>query len=53
MKPVYKPEILIAQAEKKFDAKGNLQDEKAKELIKNKLAALKELCVELSEVHSH
>ena len=43
MKPVYKPEILVAQAEKKFDKEGNLVDETAKKLIKQKLEALKEL----------
>src|SRR5258706_2049700 len=32
MKPVLKPEILIAKASEKFDANGNLKDEKAKEL---------------------
>ena len=42
MKPVYKPEVLVAQAEKKFDAKGNLTDEMAKKLLKQKLEALKE-----------
>ena len=29
-KPVYKPEILVAQAKDKFDGKGNLKDEKQK-----------------------
>jgi chromate reductase len=43
MKPVLKPEILIAQASKKFDAKGQLIDDKAKDLIRQKLDALKEL----------
>lgn len=43
MKPVYKPEVLVAQAEKKFDKQGNLIDEIAKKLIKQKLEALKEL----------
>ena len=43
MKPVYKPEVLVAQAEKKFDAKGNLTDEMAKKLLKQKLEALKEM----------
>ncbi len=45
MIPVYKPEILVARAEDKFDEKGNLKDEKAKELIQIKLEALKELVV--------
>ncbi|HET6767684.1 MAG TPA: NAD(P)H-dependent oxidoreductase [Chitinophagaceae bacterium] len=43
MKPVYKPEILVAQAEKKFDKEGNLIDEITKKLIRQKLEALKEL----------
>ena len=43
MKPVYKPEVLVAQAEKKFDNEGNLTDELAKKLIKQKLKALKEM----------
>ncbi|HET9825424.1 MAG TPA: NAD(P)H-dependent oxidoreductase, partial [Chitinophagaceae bacterium] len=43
MKPVLKPEVLIAQAAKKFDDQGSLTDEKAKELIRKKLEALKEL----------
>jgi chromate reductase len=43
MKPVYKPEVLVAQAEKKFNKQGHLIDETAKKLIKQKLEALKEL----------
>lgn len=43
MKPVYKPEVLVAQAEKKFDKNGNLIDEMAKKLVRQKLEALKEL----------
>jgi len=43
MKPVYKPEVLIAQAEKKFDKDGNLIDEMAKKLLKQKLEALKKM----------
>jgi len=43
MRPVYKPEILIAQANTKFDAQGKFTDEKAKELIRQKLQALKAL----------
>ena len=43
MKPVYKPEVLVAQAEKKFDKNGNLIDEMAKKLLKQKLEALKEI----------
>ena len=43
MKPVLKPEVLVAQASKKFDAKGELTDDKAKDLISQKLEALKVL----------
>ena len=43
MKPVYKPEVLVGQAEKKFDKEGNLIDETAKKLIRQKLEALKEM----------
>jgi chromate reductase len=43
MKPVYKPEVLVAQAEKKFSKDGNLIDELAKKLVKQKLEALKEM----------
>lgn len=43
MKPVLKPEVLIASANKKFDEQGRLTDEKAKDLIRKKLTALKEL----------
>jgi len=43
MKPVYKPEVLIAQAEKKFDKDGSLVDEMAKKLVRQKLQALKDL----------
>src|SRR4026208_1003883 len=43
MKPVYKPEVLVAQAEKKFDKDGNLIDEIAKKLVRQKLEALKEM----------
>jgi chromate reductase len=50
MKPVYKPEVLIAQAEKKFDKNGNLIDEMAKKLLKQKLEALKEMIHLLSQV---
>lgn len=40
MKPVQKPEVLISQANTKFDEHGNLLDEKAKELIGRKIEAL-------------
>lgn len=44
MKPVLKPEVLVNQASKKFDASGKLTDETSIDLIRKKLAALKELC---------
>lgn len=47
MKQVIKPEIMIAQAAGKFNENGELADEKAKELIKQKLEALKELILQL------
>jgi len=50
MKPVYKPEVLVAQAEKKFDKNGNLIDEMAKKLLKQKLEALKEMIQLQSQV---
>jgi chromate reductase, NAD(P)H dehydrogenase (quinone) len=43
MKPVLKPEVLVAQASKKFDAKGKLIDDKAKDLVGQKLEALRVL----------
>ena len=46
MKPVYKPEILVAQAKDKFDEHGNLTDEKARELIRKKLEGLKALVLQ-------
>lgn len=42
MRPVYKPEVLIAKAESKFDDKGNLTDETSRNLVKQKLEALKD-----------
>lgn len=50
MKPVYKPELLVAQAEKKFDTEGNLIDEMAKKLLKQKLEALKAMIQLQSQV---
>lgn len=43
MQPVYQPEILIAQAKEKFDSRGKLTDEKAKQLIRKKLETLQKL----------
>ena len=43
MPVVNRPEVMIAHASEKFDADGNLTDEKAKELIGELLASLCEL----------
>ncbi len=43
MQPVYKPEVLISQANTKFDEDGTLIDKKAEELLVQKLEALKEM----------
>lgn len=43
MKPVYKPEVLVAQADKKFDKDGNLTDETTKKLLRQKLEAFKKV----------
>ena len=50
MQPVYQPEVLIAQAKEKFDAKGQLKDEKAKDIIRKKLNNLKSLCEKCKEL---
>ncbi len=47
MEPVNKPEILLSQANTKFDKNGNLTDEKAKELVGRKLQVLKEAVLQL------
>lgn len=53
MRPVYKPEVLIAKAETRFDDKGNLTDETSRNLVKQKLEALKTLIEsQTSEVRS-
>jgi chromate reductase len=51
MKPVYKPEVLIAQANNKFDEKGKLTDATSRDMVKKKLEALKEMILELSSTH--
>ncbi|MCG2617209.1 NAD(P)H-dependent oxidoreductase [Terrimonas sp. NA20] len=43
MKPVYKPEITVAQAKDKFDPSGKLIDEATKKLVRKKLEGLKEM----------
>ncbi|MCS3794923.1 NADPH-dependent FMN reductase [Niastella sp. OAS944] len=40
MRPVYKPEVLIAQAQNKFNDKGELTDATSRDLVKQKLEAL-------------
>jgi len=43
MKPIYKPEVLVAKADKKFDKNGKLTDETTKELLLEKIHGLKEM----------
>lgn len=45
MKPVLKPEVLVAQVKNKFDSQGKLTDDITKELIRKKLEALKDLII--------
>ncbi len=49
MKPVLKPEVLIAQAAAKFDEHGHFLDEAGKKLVIGKLEALKALVEQLSD----
>lgn len=46
MKPVWKPEVLVASATGKFDTEGKLIDEMAIGLIRKKLQGLKEIIVQ-------
>ena len=43
MKPVYKPEVYIAQASEKFNAQRQLTDETAKKLIREQMKNLQQL----------
>ena len=43
MKPVYKPEVLVLQAHQRFDENGRLTDAKTRELVQQKLQALKDM----------
>lgn len=52
MKPVYKPEILLAQANTKFDQQGELTDKTYRELVRQKLLNLKKLILESKQEHS-
>jgi chromate reductase len=47
MKPVLKPEVLVAKAAEKFDVNGNLTDETARDPIKKKLKGLKDIILQL------
>lgn len=51
MKPVYKPEVMLAKAKDKFDAQGRLIDEQAKEFIRKNLEELKQLTVQSLSLH--
>ena len=46
MKPVQKPEVLVSQANRKFDTDGKLLDDMTAELVLKNLTALKRLCLE-------
>lgn len=46
MIPVYKPEIYVAEAARRFDKEGRLTDEKAIELIRQKLDKLKDVALQ-------
>ena len=46
MRSVYKPEIVVNQASKKFDENGRLTDEMTKDLVRKQLQALKEMVLQ-------
>ena len=46
MRSVYKPEILVNQASKKFDEGGQLTDDMTKDLVRKQLQALKEMVLQ-------
>ncbi len=46
MKPVYQPELLIADAANKFDVEGQLTNLKSLQLLRKKLAGLQQLILE-------
>ncbi len=50
MKPVYQPEVLIADAANKFDEKGQLTNEKSLQLLQKKLAGLQQLILQEKSV---
>jgi len=47
MHPLNKPEVLIGQAQNKFDAEGRLTDETARGLVRDLMAALKAWAIKL------
>lgn len=47
MFPVNKPEVLVAQAELKFDSNLQLSDEQTKNIVRQQLEALKKLTIQL------
>jgi chromate reductase len=48
MHPINKPEVLIGQAQTKFDADGRLTDEVARGLIRDMLVALEQWTRQIS-----
>lgn len=49
MRPVYKPEVLVNQAKNKFDEKGRLTDQMSRDIVNQKLQALKDLIIQLKK----
>ncbi|MGI8952441.1 MAG: NADPH-dependent FMN reductase [Chitinophagaceae bacterium] len=47
MKPLYKPEVLVAKANTKFDESGKLIDQTTRDIVKKKLEAFKEMILQL------
>ncbi|MBW3546143.1 MAG: NAD(P)H-dependent oxidoreductase, partial [Bacteroidetes bacterium] len=45
MKPVYKPEILLARAKQKFDENGRLIDNDTREFLRQKIVALQQMII--------
>lgn len=45
MKPVYKPEVLVAQAKNKFNIEGKLVDPTTRKLVRQKLQNLRDLII--------
>jgi chromate reductase, NAD(P)H dehydrogenase (quinone) len=50
MIPVNKPEVLVAQAQNKFDSNGTLIDEPTKEIVRQQMLALKNLTLQLRAI---